>query len=208
VTNMVFQEGVIVAHASMPFNSLREMVAYAKANPGKLNFGSFGEGSVGHLYFEWIKTRAGVNMVHIPYNGAGPVIAATLANEVQTCYMGTGGIMPHIKSGRVKPLVIPSAARSRYLTSVPTFVEEGYDFKPATWFGLFILTGTPRPIVMRIQSEVRRVLFNPKFHEQVIVPQYYEAVGNTPEEFTEFLASQRALAVELVKISGMKPVDM
>jgi tripartite-type tricarboxylate transporter receptor subunit TctC len=208
VTNMVFQEGVIVANASMPFSSLRELVSYAKANPGKLNFGSFGEGSAGHLYFEWIKNRTGVDMVHIPYNGAAPVITATLANEVQTCYMGTGAIMPHIKSGRVKPLVVPFATRSKYLPSVPTFTEEGYDFKPSSWFGLFVLTGTPRPIIMRIQSETRKILFNPKFHEQVIVPQFYEAVGNTPEEFTEFLSYQRAVAAELVRISGIKPVDM
>lgn len=208
VTNMVFLDGVIVAHASMPFNNLRDMVAYAKANPGKLNFGSFGEGSPGHLYIEWIKNRAGVDIQHIAYKGAAPVIAANLANEVQLMYMGTGIILPHIKAGKLKPIVLPSPNRSRFLSGVPTFVEEGYDFKPSSWFGLFVNAGAPRPVVERIHAEVRKILMNPKFQEQVLTPQFYEAVANSPDQFAEFLKSERVLAAELIRISGMKPVDL
>jgi tripartite-type tricarboxylate transporter receptor subunit TctC len=208
VTNMVFVDGVIVAHGSMPFNNLRELIAYAKANPGKLNFGSFGEGSPGHLYIEWVKNRAGVDIAHIPYKGAAPVIAANLANEVQVIYMAIGAVLPHIKSGRLKPIVLPATTRSRFLANVPTFVDEGFEFRPSSWFGLFVSSQTPRPIVDRLNSEVRRILLSPRFQEQVLTPQFYEPIGNTPEEFTDFLRGQRVLAAELVKISGMKPVDM
>ena len=208
VTNMVLLDGAIVAHASLPASNLRELIAYAKANPGKLNFGSFGEGSTAHLYLEWIKNRMGVDIAHIPYKGAAPVIQAVLANEVQLIYMGTGFILPHIKSGKVKPIVMPSETRSKFLSNVPTFIDEGYDFSPASWFGLFVNARTPRPIVERLSSEVRKILLDPRFKEKVLTPQFYEAVGDTPEQFTQFLRRQRTQAVELVRISGIKPVDM
>jgi tripartite-type tricarboxylate transporter receptor subunit TctC len=208
VTNMVMLDGVITVNSTLPISNLRELIAYAKANPGKLNFGSFGEGSPGHLYLEWIKNRTGVDIVHVPYKGAGPVIQAQLANEVQIIYMATGAILPHIKAGKVRPVVLPAEGRSRFLANVPTFIDEGYDFRPSSWFGLFVAAQTPRPIVNRIQADVRKILFNPAFQEKVLLPQFYEPVGNTPEEFTQFLNRQRGEVAELVKISGMKPVDL
>lgn len=207
VTNMVFLDGPIVASAAMPFNDFAGMIAYAKANPGKLNFGSFGEGSQGHMYIEWIKNRTGIDVTHVAYKGAAPNIAAILSNEVQLIFMGTGAIMPHIKSGRVKPLVMLKPVRSPFLPDVPTLAEEGYDFKPTSWFGLFMAAGTPRPIVLKIQTEVRNILLNQKFRDQVLIPQYYEPVGSTPEEFAEFLKGERDMAALLVKISGVKPFD-
>jgi tripartite-type tricarboxylate transporter receptor subunit TctC len=207
VTNMVFVDGVIVANAAMPFNNLRELVAYAKANPGKLNFGSFGEGSTAHLYLEWIKKRAGIDMAHIVYKGAAPVITATLTNEVQLNFMNTGAVLQHIKAGKLKAIVMPAPKRSKFLPDVPTLAEEGYDFRPTSWFGLFAAAGTPRPILGRIQGEVRTILLSDKFREQILTPQFYEAVANTPEEFAEFLKSERALAVQLVKTVGLKPFD-
>ena len=207
VTNMVFVDGVIVANASMPFNNLRELVAYAKANPGKLNFGSFGEGSTAHLYLEWIKKRAGIDIAHIVYKGAAPVIAATLSNEVQLNFMNTGAVLQHIKAGKLKAIVMPAPKRSKFLPNVPTLAEEGYDFRPTSWFGLFAAAGTPHPIVARVQNEVRTILFNEKFRDQILTPQFYEAVGNTPEEFAEFLKNERVLAVQLVKTAGLKPFD-
>lgn len=207
VTNMVFVDGVIVANASMPFNNLRELVAYAKANPGKLNFGSFGEGSTAHLYLEWIKKRAGIDIAHIVYKGAAPVITATLTNEVQLNFMNTGAVLQHIKAGKLKAIVMPAPTRSKFLPEVPTLAEEGYDFRPTSWFGLFAAAGTPRPIVARIQSDVRSILLNEKFRDQIIIPQFYEAVGNTPEEFAEFLKGERQLAVQLVNTAGLKPFD-
>lgn len=208
VTNMVLIDGVITVTTALPIGNMKDLVAYAKANPGKLNFGSFGEGSPGHLYVEWIKNRTGVNIAHIPYKGAAPVIQAAVTNEVQLIYMATGAILPHIKAGKVRPLVLPAEGRSKFLAGVPTFVDEGYDFRPSSWFGLFMSAQTPRPIVNRMHAEVKKILASQSFQDKVLTPQFYEAVGDTPEEFTAFLARQRTQAAELVKISGMKPVDI
>ena len=198
VTNMVFLDGPIVVNASLPITNMATLVSYAKANPGKLNFGSFGEGSPGHLYIEWIKNRAGIDVAHISYKGAAPVITALLANEVQMIYMATGAILPHIKAGKARAIVMPSPTRSRFLADVPTFVDEGYDFRPSSWFGLFMTAGTPPAITGRMQSEVRKILYTPAFGEKILTPQFYTPVGNTPE---------RELAAMLVKISGLKPFD-
>ena len=207
ITNMVFVDSVIAANAAAPFNNLRELVAYAKANPGKLNFGSFGEGSTAHLYLEWIKKRGGIDVTHVAYKGAAPVITAVLANEVQFIFMNTGAVLQHIKTGRLKAVVMPAPVRSRFLPEVPTLAEEGYDFKPTSWFGLFTTAGTPGAIIARIHSEVRSILLNEKFRQQIVTPQFYEAVANTPAEFAEFLNADRQLAVELIKIAGLKPFD-
>jgi len=207
VTNMVFLDGPIVVNASLPITNMATLVSYAKANPGKLNFGSFGEGSPGHLYIEWIKNRAGIDVAHISYKGAAPVISALLANEVQLIYMATGAILPHIKAGKARAIVMPSPTRSRFLADVPTFVDEGYDFRPSSWFGLFMTAGTPPAITGRMQSEVRKILYTPAFGEKILTPQFYTPVGNTPEQFAEFLKGERELAAMLVKISGLKPFD-
>ena len=207
VTNMVFLDGPIVVNAALPITNMASLVSYAKSNPGKLNFGSFGEGSPGHLYIEWIKNRTGIDVAHISYKGAAPVITALLANEVQLIYMATGAILPHIKAGKARAIVMPSPTRSRFLADVPTFVDEGFDFKPSSWFGLFMTAGTPPAITQRIQTEVRKILFTPAFGEKILTPQFYTAVGNTPEQFAEFLKGERELAAMLVKISGLKPFD-
>jgi tripartite-type tricarboxylate transporter receptor subunit TctC len=207
VTNLVFLDGPIVAHQSMPFNSLKELVEYAKKNPGKLNFGSFGEGSAGHLYIEWIKNTAGIDVAHISYKGAAQVIQALITNEVQLTFMATGAILPHIKAGKVKPIVMPAPRRSRYLPDVPTIYENGYDFRPTSWIGLFTTAGTPRPIVERMQQEIKKVLEDEQFRKRIIEPQFYEPVANTPAEFAEFLRNERKFVGELVRISGVKPVN-
>jgi len=207
VTNMVLLDGAIVAHASLPASNLKELIAYAKANPGKLNFGSFGEGSTAHLYLEWIKKRSGVDVTHVAYKGAAPVITALLANEVQLIFMNTGAVLQHIKAGKLKAIAMPAPKRSRFLPDVPTLAEQGYDFRPTSWFGLFAAAGTPRAIVARLQGEVRNILYNGNFREQILTRQFYEPVGNSPEEFAEFLKSERQLAAQLIQISGLKPFD-
>ncbi len=207
VTNMVFLDGPIVAHTSLPITNMASLVTYAKANPGKLNFGSFGEGSPGHLYIEWIKNRTGIDVAHISYKGAAPVIAALLANEVQLIFMATGAILPHIKAGKARAIVMPSPTRSKFLADVPTFVDEGFDFRPSSWFGLFMTAGTAAPITGRIYTEVHKILTTPAFSDKILTPQFYTPVGNTPEQFTEFLKDERELAAMLVKISGLKPFD-
>ena len=115
--------------------------------------------------------------------------------------------LPHIKAGKARAIVMPSPTRSKFLADVPTFVDEGYDFKPSSWFGLFMATGTPVAIQNRIHGEVRKILFSNEFETKILTPQFYTPVGNTPGEFMEFLKGERQLAAMLVKISGLKPVD-
>jgi tripartite-type tricarboxylate transporter receptor subunit TctC len=207
VTNLVFLDGPIVANASMPFNNLKELVDYAKKNPGKLNFGSFGEGSTAHLYLAWINNKAGLDIAHVSYKGAAQVNQALLANEVQLTFMATGTILPFIKAGKVKALVMPAPVRSRYLPDVPTMYESGYDFKPTSWVGVFAAARTPAPIVERMQQELKKLLNDPEFRKTIIEPQFYEPVANTPAEFAEFLKNERKFVGELVRISGVKPVN-
>lgn len=207
VTNLVFLDGPIVANASMPFNDLKGLVEYAKKNPGKLNFGSFGEGSTAHLYLEWIKNKAGLDIIHVPYKGAAEVNHALVANEVQLTFMATGTILPLIKAGKVKAIVMPAPVRSRYLPDVPTMYEAGYDFKPTSWIGLFAAAGTPGAIVERMQQELKKVIDDPGFRKTVIEPLFYEPVADTPAQFAEFLKKERTFIGELVRISGVKPVN-
>jgi tripartite-type tricarboxylate transporter receptor subunit TctC len=207
VTNLVFLDGPIVANASMPFNNLNELVDYAKKNPGKLNFGSFGEGSTAHLYLEWVKNKAGLDIAHVSYKGAAQVNQALLANEVQLTFMATGTILPFIKAGKVKALAMPAPVRSRYLPDVPTMYESGYDFKPTSWVGVFAAARTPTPIIERMQRELNKLVNDPEFRKTVIEPQFYDSVANTPAEFAEFLKTERKFVGELVRISGVKPVN-
>lgn len=205
VTNLVLVNGPIVAHASMPFDDLKGLVEYARKNPGKLNFGSFGQGSSAYLYLEWIKNAAGLDIAHVPYRGAAQVNQALIVNEVQLAFMATGAILPFIQAGQVKPIVLAAPQRSPYLPRVPTIQESGYDFKPTSWIGVFAAAGTPRPIVERMQQELKKVIDAPEFRKTVIEPQFYEPVVNTPAQFAEFLRNEREVLAELVRIAGVKP---
>jgi tripartite-type tricarboxylate transporter receptor subunit TctC len=207
VSHMVSLDSVIVAHAAMPFTNLAGLIAYARANPGKLNFGSFGDGSAAHLYLEWIKDRAKIDIVHVPYKGTAPLIQALLANEVQVSSIAPGIILGHLRAGRMKPIVAPAPARLAALPQVPTMREEGFDFKPTSWFGLFAPAATPQPVIARLHAELRKVLLEPKFREEVIERQLFVAVASSPEEFAEFLKSEREIAAHLVRISGLKPFE-
>ena len=203
ITNLLFTEDVIVAAAKTPFVNFRDMLAYARAKPGALNFASFGQGSSAHMILAWINNRAGVSITHVPYKGGGPSITATVAGETELCYMGIGALLPHIKTGRVKALAVAQPVRSPLLPDVPTMAEEGLAFPLKPWVAMIAPGATPEVIITRLAVEIGRILREPRFRDETLVQQGLEPVGNTSDQFAAFLKEERATGAMLVKLSGI-----
>jgi len=205
VTQLVLLNQLLLANAGVPANTLRELIAYARANPGKLNYASYGAGSQPHLAMEMLKVQAGIDIVHVPYKGIPQAVPAAIAGEVQLTFSGAASSIAHIKGGRLKALAIGGRTRLSLLPDVPTFAESGYPEIPSNaWFGLFAPAGTPRDIVMKLHGEITRMLREPDFNQKEVVAKGYELVASTPEEFTGFLAADSARNERAVKISGAK----
>jgi tripartite-type tricarboxylate transporter receptor subunit TctC len=205
VTQLVLLNQLLVANANLPAGNLKELLAYAKANPGKLNYASYGVGSQPHLAMEILKSQAGVDIVHVPYKGIPQAVPAAIAGEVQLTFSGAASTQAHIKAGKLKAIAIGGAKRLSIMPEVPTFAESGFPEVPANaWFGLFAPTGTPREIVMILHGEVTRMLKEPEYLQKEVVAKGYELVAGTPEEFTSFLAADSARNAKAVKISGAR----
>ena len=205
VTQMVFLNQLLVANANLPASNLKELLAYAKANPGKLNYASYGVGSQPHLAMEILKSQAGVDIVHVPYKGIPQAVPAAIAGEVQLTFSGAASTQAHIKAGKLKAIAIGGTRRLSIMPDVPTFAESGFSEVPANaWFGLFAPAGTPRDIVMMLHGEVTRMLKEPDYLQKEIVAKGYELVAGTPEEFASFLISDSTRNARAVKISGAR----
>jgi tripartite-type tricarboxylate transporter receptor subunit TctC len=204
ISNLLYVDEVIVAKANAPFNSFREMIEHARQKPGALNFASFGTGSSAHMILAWINTRGGVNITHVPYKGGGPAVQATLAGEVDLTYMGTGALLPYIKAGRVKAIAVTQTQRSSFLPDVPTMGEQGMEFQLKPWIGVVAPAATPRAIVSRLGAELVKVINHPKYREEVLIRNGFEPIGDTPEQFAEFMREDRKFGATLVKNSGIK----
>ena len=205
VIQLVLLNQLLLANPAVPANTLKELIAYAKANPGKLNYASYGNGSQPHLAMEMLKSQAGIDIVHVPYKGIPQAVPAALAGEVQLTFSGAASSQAHIKAGRLKPLAIGGKSRLALLPDVPTFTESGFpDIPSNAWFGVFVPAATPREIVMKLHAELTRVLREPDFMEKEITAKGYELVASTPEEFAAFLIADSARNARAVKISGVK----
>jgi tripartite-type tricarboxylate transporter receptor subunit TctC len=205
VTNLVFTNNLIVAHASAPFNSFKEMIAYAKENPGKVTWGSWGIGSIPHVYLEAINKHFGVDILQVPYKGAGQAYPAILAGEVHVTYGGIGFSVPHIKSGKLKPLAT-TPERSDLVPGVPTMQELGIEPGLPSYFGVFAPGKTPAPVLEKLAAEFSKALRAPKVQE-FLKAQTLEPVGNTPSEFAAFVRADREKAGRVFKSMGLKPID-
>ena len=194
----------LVAHPSVPVNTLQELVAYAKANPGKLNYGSSGIGSIHHLATEALKAGFGIDLVHVPYKGTGQSVPALLGGQVALLYSALPSIAGHLKDGKVKILAISSAKRAAQTPDVPTVAESGipgYDY--VAEIGLLAPAGTPREIIQRLAGEVAKVVKQPdvvqRFTQLGIDP-----VGSTPQEYAALNKADYEKYARLVKASGAK----
>ena len=205
VTQLILLQQLILAHPSVTANDVKELVALARAKPGMLNYGSYGSGSQPHLAAEMLKSKAGIDIVHIPYKGIPFAVPAAIAGEVQLTFSGIASSRAHVQAGRLKALAIGGPQRSPLMPDVPTFAEQGYvEVETHAWFGLFVPAGTPRVAVDRIHRDVAAVLREPVFREREIVQKGYDLVASSPEEFAAYLIRDREARGRAVKISGAK----
>ena len=203
VTQLVLLNQLLVANADLPANNLRELIAYAKANPAKLNYASYGVGSQPHLAMEILKNQAGINIVHVPYKGIPQAVPAAIAGEVQLTFSGAASTQAHLKGGRLKALAIGGKARLALLPDVATFAEQGFPEVPANaWFGLFAPAATPPEIIARLHAEVTRILQDPEFVQKEIAAKGYELVASSPAGFAAFLQDDSRRNAIAVKVSG------
>jgi tripartite-type tricarboxylate transporter receptor subunit TctC len=193
---------LLVAHPSQPFKTVPELIAYAKANPGKVNFGSSGSGSSIHLSGELFKSMAKVDMVHIPYKGSAPAVNDLLGNQIAIMFDNMPSAIQHVRAGKLRPIAVTTAKRSPELPDVPTIAESGVPgYEATSWFGLFAVAGTPAPIVTQLNKALVKVLNNPDVKAK-IVAQGGEVVAETPEQFAGFIKAETAKWGKVVKESG------
>ncbi len=205
ITQLVWVNGAILASPGLPANTVKDALAYAKGKPGALNWGSFGIGSTPHIYLDWFKKKAGVDIVHIPYKGSAQIIPALITGEIQMSFIGLGGpVLPQVRAGKLKVLAVTSPKRSALLPDVSTLAEQGVDPHITSWIGVFAPARTPKPVVERLNAEFVKAVHNARFQEQFLKAQAYDAVGNTPEEFAEFLKTDRANAKQVVQTTGIR----
>ena len=195
---------VLVVNPAVPAKTVAEFVAYARANPGKLNFASGSTGSAGHLAGELFKTRARVDMTHVPYKGAAPAVTDLLAGQVQLMFDNLASALPNIRAGRLRALAVTTKKRSAFVPELPTIAESGLPgFDVSTWFGVMAPAATPRPIVNRLHDGIVRALAQPDVKER-LAAMGAEPVGDTPEQFGAFVKSEIAKYAKVVKDSGAR----
>jgi tripartite-type tricarboxylate transporter receptor subunit TctC len=205
ITLVAITPNVLVVNPSLPVNSVRELVAYAKANPGKLAFGSGSNGSAGHLAGELFKADTGTDLLHVPFKGAAPAMQALLSGDIQLMFDNLASASAQVKAGKLKALAVTTARRSPLAPDLPTMAESGLPgFDISTWFGLLAPAGTPPDVVARWNAEVGRILRTPDMRER-LTAMGAEAAPDTPAEFAQFIASEAAKYARIVKVSGAKP---
>lgn len=179
---------VVTMNPAVPIKSVKELITYAKANPGKLNYGSAGTGGLGNLAGELFKLEAKVQMTHVPYKGTGPVMTALLSGEVQTSFSSMVPSIPHVKAGRLRAIAVTTPKRSRALPEVPTVGETVPGYDVTHWYGIWGPKGLPRKIVVRWNQEVGKVLRTDAM-QKWLAKEGLEAAGGPPEEFRDRLKS-------------------
>ncbi len=203
VAHAGFIEGIIVGHPGR-VKSMKDAMDTAKARPNTLSLGSFGPGSIGHLYAEWLAKEVGVPFLHVPFKGAGPAMQAVIAGQVDMAVSGTGAILPLAKAGKLVPLVMLGERRSTYLPDTPTFRELGVNFSISPWLGIFAPKGVTAEVVQRVNAVVNRAAReDAQFLNRWYTEQAIEFWPNTPAQFAEFFQKDLELAGRLVKIAGV-----
>lgn len=193
---------LLVANPLQPFKTVPEMLAYAKANPGKINFGSPGNGSSPHLSGELFKSMAKVDLTHIPYKGSAPAVVDLLGNQIAIMFDNLPSVIPHVRSGKLHAIAITTATRSPELPNVPTIAEAGLPgYEAVSWFGLFAPAGTPAPVLATLSKALAKVLANPEVQKQISA-QGGEVVNETPAQFAAFIKAETTKWGKVVKDSG------
>ncbi|HEX2825038.1 MAG TPA: tripartite tricarboxylate transporter substrate binding protein [Burkholderiales bacterium] len=189
---------VFIAHPSVGVSSIKDLIAAAKAKPGRINYASSGPGTGGHMSVELLKSMAGVDLVHIPYKGAGPALVDLIAGQVQVMCTSPLPSMPHVKSGKLRALAMTSLKRASFAPDIPTVSETIPGYQTTLWYALFAPAGTPQPILKRVYDDTLKVLRTKEFTQQ-LESQGAEPVGNTPQELQKFVQTEIAQWTRLVK---------
>jgi tripartite-type tricarboxylate transporter receptor subunit TctC len=204
ITVVVRVPEVLVVHPSLPVDSLSAFVSYAKANPGKVNFGSAGGGSITHLAGELLKAEAKIDIVHVPYKGAAPAVSDLLGGQVQMGIFDVPILLPHIRSGKLKALAVTSAKRAPSLPDVPTTVEANYpNVTSDNWYGLLAPAATPPEVLKKIHAAALAALRSPALIEQYAKVSGVASPG-TPQDYAAFLAAEQAKWSKVVQAIGFK----
>ncbi len=195
---------VLLVHPSVPAKTLKELVQLAKANPGKLNFGSGGLGTSNHLGSELFKSLAGLNIVHVPYKGSNEAMVGMMGGHVDMVVIGVPPTLPHIKAGRVKPLAVLAAERMPYLPDVPTARQAGIaNYEVTTWYVLAVPAGTPREIIARLNAEWIKLVEMPDTRERMQAAGF-EPMSSTPEQCGEFIKAEIVRWAKVIKDAKLK----
>jgi tripartite-type tricarboxylate transporter receptor subunit TctC len=203
VTQLGLSVLAMVVPASLGPKNLKEFVAWAKANPGKVSFASFGNGSTSHVYGEMLKAAAGLDMTHVPYKGAGPAVQDTLGGQVQMTIQDLAAVGPHIASGRVIAMAVTGPKRWPALPDLQTFVEQGYPLGIAGWNGIHAPAGTPRPIIDRMNAEINKIIQTPEGRDSMLKFGLL-ATGSTPEELTDVIRRDMPIWGDVIRKGNIK----
>ena len=196
---------LLLVHPSMPVNTAKEFIAFAKKNPGKLNFASTGNGTTQHLSGELLKFLTGVQMTHVPYKGSAPALTALVSGEVDFAFNNLTSAIPFVQQNRIKALAITSGKRSSVLPNVPTLVESGLKgFEVAAWYGILAPAATPPAVVETLNTTVNNIVRTKEF-QQRLAQLGADALSESPQFFAKFLQEEITRWQTVVKASGAKP---
>lgn len=204
VTQVASTSSLIYVHPSVPAKTLSEFIAYASANPGKVNFSSSGTGGIPHLAGELLNVAAKIKTVHVPYKGTAPAFSALLAGEVQFMVSAVVSGLQHVKAGRLRAVATTTRKRVALLPDLPTASEGLPGFEVDNWYGLVVPAGTPRSVVARLHGEIVRIISIPAVREK-LVAQGIEPVGSTPQDFEPFMKSEIAKWAGVIKTANIRP---
>ena len=194
---------LLVNPQTVPATSLAELIALAKKKPGEISYGSNGPGSLTHLTTAILAQQAGVDFLHVPYQGAAPLMTDLLAGRIGMTFTAASAALPLVQSGQLRALAVTTGKRSRFAPNVPTLVESGFPSLDApTWFSAVVRTGTPAPIVARLRTDFNAVIASESY-SQALEKQFMEVMPISPDTSEEFLARERKLWVDAVRVAGV-----
>lgn len=204
VSLLVLNPQILVVHPAVPVNSVKELVALAKARPGQLNYASVGLGSPNHMGMELLKALTGIDIVHVPYKGTGPAITDLLGGQVQVMFNSMPSVIPLVASGKLKGLAVGSVQRSPAVPDIPTVAEAGVPgFENVTWYGMFAPAKTPHDIIVKLNKQVVQILASPEMAQR-LASQGAEPRSSTPEELTKFMRVESERWKKVIKTAGIK----
>jgi tripartite-type tricarboxylate transporter receptor subunit TctC len=200
-----WQSMVLLAHPSFKANSVPELIALAKAQPGRIDYGASDSGSAPHLAGELFKMMAGIDLTPVYYKGTAPALTDLVAGHIPLMFVSNVSALPHVKSGRLKALAVTGRTRAAVAPEIPTLAESGLaGYEVYGWYGIAAPARTPRPVIARLHAEVAKIAADPKMKAR-LAGQGLELVGNTPEEFDAFIRSEVAKWAEVLRRAGLKP---